>query len=341
MTSKNEVNSKPCIYTGRGTIMLIRVLALETITQNYGSEIVFDDLRDIEAKVTQKIHNFGGLSFGNLKLGILAFFGWGSNITTEPFSHVSSALECAKALQKEAAQVIRFEPRIHHPLFLLQISLATGFYNAIKDGQNSNHHNGIIGEGVSLVQRVNEYCGIKSVIVTAETERTMQSLNLAQGSKHEIKILLPNSSQVINAYEYNTFGDDIESYRIVTNRIKASISRRVDQDRWNCVRGKVSVMINERKYKLLNISRGGLEIEGNLPHINGQLLGISFDNPDGSLKICSEKLDLGEVTCEVRWNKKREKNYHIGLMFIGLDQIRKDELISLVLSKDLKRAVVS
>lgn len=341
MSRTNGPSNKLEIYSGRGTVVLVRLMSLDAITKNYGAELVFKDLVEVENMVQSKIIAEGGLIDGNLKTGFNAFFGWDSNQTSDPLSHVRIAFDCAQDLQKAAARTIRNSSKIRHPLFLLQIAIATDFYNVCRKFADLSQHDGIIGEGHGLAQRIIEYCGIKSVILTAETERILQHMGPPAAQRHEIKIRLPNSSKVISAYEYNSFGDDPESYRIATNRIRASINRRSDLERWSCVQGNVNVEINGETYRLLNISRGGLEIEGKSPHINGHLIDVSFDKPGASLRICAEKLDLAEITCEVRWNKKKQDHYNIGLMFIGLDQARKDELISLILSNSQKRSVAS
>ena len=332
-------------YNGRGSLMLLRVMGLDSIVQRYGKDLVISDLRLVESFIRAEINHHKGLVSGNLKNGIYAFFGWSSNQTTEPLKHAVNAFDCARQIQLKSAEALQKDQRIEHPMFPLQIALCTDIFCVCRpdsDGERSlgQEHSGIIGRGAELAQRIVEYCGIKSIVTSPETERVLQHLKADIGPKSEIHIKMPNSSKRITAYEHNVLQENRDFYNVVTNRIKRSINRRMDEQRWRCVDGNISVDISGNVYRLMNISRGGLEIEGSIPHTHGELVSINFNNHDNSLKICAEKLQLDHIRCEIRWNRKSSQAYNLGLMFLDLNEVEREELISLIVSNSNGKAVI-
>ena len=332
-------------YTGRGSMMLLRVMGLESIVQKYGLELVISDLNTIEEFIHNEVKSQQGLLNGNLKNGVYVFFGWGSNTTTEPLRHAEEAFACAKAIQLKSAKALQDDERIKHPLFPLQIAISTDIFsvcrrNQIREENKVINHSGIIGKGVDLARRIVDYCGIKSVVISPETERVLEHLNVNVGLKNEIHIKLPNSSRRITAFEHNVLQLDQDFYNVVTNRIKHAINRRMDEQRWRCPDGNISVTIQNDQYRLMNISRGGLEMEGDFPHTHGEIVFINFDNTDGTLRVCTEKLNLNDIRCEVRWNRKSHHKYNLGLMLLDLTEPEREELISLLISNTKAKTVI-
>jgi hypothetical protein len=337
ITQRSLAESKPEYYNGRGTLALIRVMELESLAQKFGPQELFNHLRTIEATARTGIQEAGGMVAGDLTTGLMAFFGWNSNRTVEPLAHVTQAFESAEALQCRVADYIKSNSGADQPVFLLQIALATGFYYVNRNARDNSELSAIIGQGVNLAGKIIDYCGIKSIILNEECERILNQAKPHTAKKHEIKIKHPQSSVIINCFEYNTFHTDVESYRIITNKVRSSINRRYDPERWQCIESPILVEVLGNHYQLLNISRGGIEIEGPEPHLNGQIVEVTFDSPDGILGICAQKLDLSNLSCEVRWNKQRHGKFNIGLMFVGLEPERREELVSLVLSNTQKK----
>lgn len=327
------------VYTGRGTVVYVRVLALESIVKNYEPSLVFEDLAKIEELLVSRIRGHGALVDGRLASGLSCFFGWQSSTGKEPLAHIAEAFACAEDLQSEISKDIHRDTSIRHPMFLLQIAIATDIYHVCRSKSSPSSHLGVVGSGFQAAMKIIDYCGIKSVIMTSDTEQLLESTSERKRKKHEVRIKLPNSNKVLLCYEYDLFGSDSESYRIVTNRIKESISRRVNE-RWDCSESDILVKINGENFQLVNISKGGLEIRGKTALFNGQAVTIDFENASGSLGTCTEKLGFAAIDCEVRWSRTSEDLHRFGLMILGLETKQRDELVSLIISNGKKRLAI-
>lgn len=325
-------------YSGRGTILLLRVMGLDSIIVRYSSELVFSDLAQIETLISSEVQKHGGLLAGNLKNGALAFFGWNSNQSSEPLEHVAEAFHCAIDVQKKSAEILQADTRRQHPMFPLQIAVVSDLFH-IHCLENYQHA-GIVGRGVQLAQRIVEYCGIKSIIMDSETHRVLEHLGHELGSRHEIRVRLEGSSKVISAFEHNVFGNEQDVYSTITDRVQISFNRRNEERRWRCSRDEVDVKIEEDSYTLLNISRGGVEVEGEVPHLHGEIVKINFSNTEGILQVCTQKLGLADIECEVRWNRRSGHCYRLGLRFNHLNDVEREELVSLIISNTNSKLAV-
>lgn len=334
----------------KGTVLAVGVIELENIVEKFRAELIYKQLTTLEKSIKEIAAKYHGSYCGDLKTQATIFFDWNHHTSDEPTKTdhakalhqanevMSNAVDCAINIQKENANIINAIPHHVRPSLPLRVALTNGLCCLAKDGNQQLLH--IIGEGVLLAHKFSELCGINSIIYSLEIAEILEKAGVVLRPSYERTCKLPNSNKHFFIEEYGVFHDDQRLQESLVKKLTEGLNgRRLDDERYKCDE-ELKVLTPSGSHKIINFSKGGLEVRSHHPYLHGDIISIKFENKTNTLSNHLKMLHLSNITCEVVWIRQvTKKEYALGLMFLKLNSHQKEDLVNVLLATMDKREV--
>ena len=300
------------------TVMFIDIVGFSTMAEHESPAQVFKRLRELLGLASDLVHKSGGVIDRSLGDGLLCFFGYQFNISTDyPSNHAEDAMKCAAAIQNEILRRDLLAMNSGDIIFPLRIGVNTGEVYVGDLGAGHKIDFTIIGHSVNFAQRLESACENYRVMCGPATKDFLDQnskIKLGTTRKH---IAIKHHTELVEAYEFDPYYGDPEKQQ---NR--KLLCRKIDQSSRGDMRwpanpdSEIKISGSFGEGVVANFSRSGLEIASTIYIGKGAVINFAFLTDDNKLEQLLKAEGVMELTAEIRWSwKEADEAYRLGLMF--------------------------
>lgn len=284
------------------TVLFIDMAGFSLIAESRDPAHVYDHLKGAITRITETVHDFGGVVDRTLGDGVLAFFGYDFTDTAGDDRHPSQGLRCAGEIQRRHLTGIQASPDgIVHPL---RIGVNTGSVFVGDLGDRRRVDFTIVGHAVNFAQRLETACDDFHVLCSAETHKRVLSDNTFSDFRKKW-IAIKHAKAPVLAYQFDPVVDLSQERSSAITRYREALGLQRADTR-TPVPSSVRLGVTSSLFDgtLADFSLHGIQVRCRTLLGRGILVNVCL--PHGE-----------ETTMEVRWAAAETKGYvRLGLRHV-------------------------
>ena len=310
------------------SVMFIDIVGFSMTAEEEKPLIVFRQLRGILSDISEIVHACGGIVDKSLGDGLLCFFGYKYEDSSEANDqqHAKQALDCATRIQKAAVER-NLDSALTTPFFPLRIGINTGDVYVGDLGGTRRVDITLIGHSVNYARRLESACEIYRVMIGAATWDMLGAKSNADGFIKK-RIPIKHQEELGEAYEYNPFYNEKKALdeAVIRYRKASNLSRGEERFPVEPSLG-YAFQSNLGSAEIIDFSRSGISIQMDNYFVKGTELKFAFTSANGALQKACESKGLFEVSGVVRWGHPNNGGFRHGVFLNKLSSQEKDNLM--------------
>lgn len=324
------------------SIVFIDVVGFSLLAENMLPRTAFESLKLMLGRISETIHEFGGIIDKTLGDGLLCYFGYRLEDDSVTTDHAEKALRCAiKIQEKNIKRNIEAASTGDHVYPLrIGINTASCYIGDLASGDSIDFT--VVGNGVNFAKRLEGACDMHSVLIGSTTQDLVKGVGLPPAAITKRFIRIKHHSELVEAFEFDPFYQEPELRKVALDAFrKCANIERVEQ-RWP-VRdpSKIQLSSDFGDGELVNFSHKGLSVKFGKLLAKGTSVNLSLDAASGILKGLLEKEGIRALHGEVRWGYDDGSGFIHGVMVQNLTDSQSDRLVEYLcefaFNRDAKR----
>lgn len=322
--------SKPREHFVGGTVLVVKVLGLNSLVDRFERGVMFDTLRALSQSIDAMVTSYGGGLHQSFHGGFTAFF-QDTNQADVPGTHADRAALCAMRLQQMAVHAAINSANKNQPILCLKIGLASGsiMTGPLFEGAAP----AMLGRVLDLAHAMADACDVHSLMVPRRTVEFFKTVDRHAMAGRQHTIQLRNETHPCEAISFDPFEREPNLRRMATDAMRTLASNERLEHRWPITTpATLPLVTNFGPAMPADVSLSGIALILPSPVPVGATIKIRFD-PEGK----AFGADLGrhamtEIEGEVRVVVARPGGYLIGLKYQALESTKKDFLLTTLLA---------
>jgi len=301
------------------TLMFIDIVGFSLSSENMAPRDAFTNLKSILMRISEIVHEHGGIIDKTLGDGLLAYFGYRFDSDETNSDHPEAALRCAIKIQEQMLEESLLAARASSPIYPLRIGLNTAscFLGDLGSGRRIEFT--VVGNGVNFAKRLESDCRVFCVMIGSTTYELVKGLPWSEGIFARKVMKIKHHSDLRDAVEVNPLRLREAEVSEVLNAFNAQAILHRAAERMH-VRdiGSIFVQTNAGRGLVLDFTASGASVLFDMSRTRGDVLEIRFDSRVPGL---SKELDghgIRSLEAEVRWTHAAAEGFVHGLVFKNL-----------------------
>lgn len=314
------------------TLMFIDIVGFSLSSENMAPRDAFTNLKAILMRISEIVHEHGGIIDKTLGDGLLAYFGYRFDSDETHANHPEVALRCAIKIQEQMLEESLLAARSAAPIYPLRIGLNTAscFLGDLGSGRRIEFT--VVGNGVNFAKRLESACRVFCVMIGATTYELVKGLPWTDGIFARKVMKIKHHSDLRDAVEVNPLRLREAEVSEVLDAFNAQAILHRSAERMH-VRdvGSVFVVTSAGRGSVLDFTGSGVSVLFDIPRTRGDVMEVQFDSRiTGLMKQLAEN-GIRSLEVEVRWTHAAAEGFVHGLVFKNL-RVDQQELFVRLLS---------
>lgn len=315
---KSILTREPCEHVV--TVMFLDIANFSAAAQERTPKDVFFQLKSIMNRVTIAVHKYGGTVDRTLGDGLLCFFGYSYDGSTNT-NHADSAIACGREIQRSNVLKCIEDGKGTDPIlpFRIGINTASAFIGDL--GNSDRIDFTLIGNGVNLAQRLEAASDHHSMMVSLTTFDLSTLYNVKSEGVSRRKIKIKHHEELVDCVELDPLIDIPDQRQAAVKILRQRLSLNRGEQRWP-VSGKVGMTFETMfgTASLVDFSKSGLCVALPTFLARGVQLAIEIKSEDQSLYEELRNEGLLKFRAEVRWGRPKDRVFIHGIQFIDINE---------------------
>ncbi len=325
------------------SLMFIDIVGFSLSAEGHSPKDIFSELKQFFKKLRKTIHDHGGVVDKSLGDGLLCFFGYNYERSTETLfqanktatqNHAEQAFRCAIQIQKDNLQDALSRFTAGKPIYPLRVGINTATVYVGDLGDEESLDFTIIGHGVNYAKRFEESCELFKIMMSPTTKLLLSGTGGIGPLVNDIKLRYlktKHHSEPLEAYEYNPFLNEDENLHKALDAYSEASGLHRKEARFP-VPNSLAIAIHSTlgEGQLLDFSLNGLSIKLDHYFARGVELPLFVGGQSGKLYEKLSAAGLLPLIGEVRWGKIEQGSHIHGLLLRNLNQTQKYLLFNML-----------
>jgi class 3 adenylate cyclase len=312
--------------------MFIDIVGFSLSSENMAPRDAFTNLKAILMRISEIVHEHGGIIDKTLGDGLLAYFGYRFDSDETNSNHPEAALRCAIKIQEQMLEESLLAARASSPIYPLRIGLNTAscFLGDLGSGRRIEFT--VVGNGVNFAKRLESACRVFCVMIGSTTYELVKGLPWSEGIFARKVMKIKHHSDLRDAVEVNPLRlrETEVSEVLDAFNAQAILHRAAERMHVRDV-GSVFVETSAGRGSVLDFTGSGVSVLFDSPRTRGDVLEIRFDSRIQGLMKELDEHGIRALEAEVRWSHAAAEGFVHGLVFKNL-RTDQQELFVRVLS---------
>jgi class 3 adenylate cyclase len=321
------------------SVMFVDIVGFSVMAETRLPSDVFKELRGVLNEIIAVVHRYGGVVDKTLGDGLMCFFGYKYDGSTDDKNHAELGLECAEEIQREMARICVENMSKNMAMFHLRIGLNSGNVVIGNLGDEDRIDFTLVGHAVNFTKRLEESCESFRVLIGKTTKSLLSNSEELGLNKRYIQ--MKHHQDLTESFEANPFRNCPELLRAAMSSSRDTLEIFRDETRWDiapeCV---VKVFVGDICVgHLLDFSISGISFFAPKYLAKKVQVSLVLDSSDGSLRTYLAQKEMLPIVGEVRWGVPFREGFRHGLLIGNLNKFQKDALCDKLLSFTQKKWV--
>lgn len=313
----------------RVAIMVVDVANFSMIADRIGSVAVYKALSRKMGEMRAILSRYGGSVDRSLGDGLLAFFTEGGESgESAPHRAFKAALDIQALPELKRDLVERSGLEVSMPL---RVGIHWDEVLIGNLGGLDRIDFTMIGSGVHFARRLETSANPHKIIVSQEFRTALGPVPQYEPGFNKIYVAVNYQDQLIAGYEYNPFAGVPELLQGAERHFLNSLglATRDARVRYSATT-KVVLKSAYGDFRVKDLSQNGMGVMGEAFIGRKAILDVEIEPEDGAIRLRLGQALLNKVQVEVRWCRERGGLYEHGLRLVGLNDLQKSTLYSVL-----------
>lgn len=313
------------------TLMFIDIVGFSLSSESMAPRDAFIGLKLILSRISEIIHQHGGIIDKTLGDGLLCYFGYRFDSDVTDSNHPETALRCAIKIQEQMLEEAILAARSSAPIYPLRIGLNTASCYLGDLGSGRRIEFTVVGNGVNFAKRLEASCREFCVMIGATTHDLVKGLPWADGIFAHKIIKIKHHSGLRDAIEVDTLKSRATDLAFVMEAYhrQASFHRAADRIHVRAV-GNIFANTAAGRGHVLDFNAHGASIVFDFPRARGDVFAVNFESCIPGLKAALESYHIRSIEVEVRWIHEAAEGSVHGVVFRNLDSDHNEVFVRLM-----------
>ncbi len=315
------------------TLMFIDIVGFSLSSENMAPRDAFTNLKAILMRISEIVHEHGGIIDKTLGDGLLAYFGYRFDSDETNSNHPEAALRCAIKIQEQMLEESLLAARASSPIYPLRIGLNTAscFLGDLGSGRRIEFT--VVGNGVNFAKRLESACRVFCVMIGSTTHDLVKGLPWADGIFARKVMKIKHHSDLRDAVEVNPLRlREAEVSEVLQAFNAQAILHRAAERMHVRDLGSVFVVTNAGRGSVMDFTGSGVSVLFDMPRTRGDVIEIRFDSRVSGLMKELDEHGIRSLDAEVRWTHAAAEGFVHGLVFKNLRADQQELFVRLLSS---------